>query len=99
MLSINEQTQIETVGDKGERKNKFSVTCGKSGVVYVMSADDKRTRNEWMLDIGKVHDILMLLFGVSKGTARTILTILYDIMWGGCGLKTMPSSLLFFVSN
>lgn len=62
MLAINEQTQIETVGDKGERKHKFSLTCGKTGVVYIISADDKRSRNEWMLDIGKVYDILMLFY-------------------------------------
>ena len=56
-LVISNDTKTESLSEKGDRKHKFIVTCGKTGKQYEISADDNRTRNEWLLDIGKVsHD-------------------------------------------
>ena len=59
-LVISNDTKTESLSEKGDRKHKFIVTCGKTGKQYEISADDNRTRNEWLLDIGKVsHDLTL----------------------------------------
>jgi hypothetical protein len=40
--------------EDNSRKYKFVITCGETEVDYVMSADDSKTRNEWIKDVKKV---------------------------------------------
>jgi hypothetical protein len=54
-IVINNNTRTSLMEDKEDnsRKYKFVITCGETEVDYVMSADDSKTRNEWIKDVKK----------------------------------------------
>lgn len=53
-IILASQTHVSSLEDKGGRKHLFFVRCGQSGKEYEISADDNRSRNEWLLAIKKV---------------------------------------------
>lgn len=58
-IVLNCSTEVAAMEDKGNRKHKFTVTCGGTSTPYEICADDNRSRNEWMLDISKVHWVVI----------------------------------------
>ena len=57
-LILNSKTEVKGIPDRGKRKCIFEVTCGLSGKLFEISADDQRTRQEWILAIKKVIKVL-----------------------------------------
>ena len=51
---LNSKTDVKSIPDKGKRKCLFEVTCGHTGTPFEISADDQRTKHEWILAIKKV---------------------------------------------
>ena len=53
-LVLNGKTDVRSIPDKGTRRYRFGVTCGHTGVLFEISADDQRMKHDWMLAIRKV---------------------------------------------
>ena len=53
-IVLNSTTTTDVLPEKGDKKHRFLVVCGKTGKEFEICADDKRSRNEWLLDIDKV---------------------------------------------
>lgn len=53
-MVINENTQVGERDDIGRRMHCFEVICGLTGKPFEMSADDEKSRHEWILAIRKV---------------------------------------------
>ena len=45
---------MRSVPDKGTRRYRFEVTCGETGTLLEILADDQRMKQNWMLAIKKV---------------------------------------------
>ena len=64
---LNNQTLMNSLEDKGGHKHLFFVRCGESSKDYEISADDNRSRNEWLLAIKKVALYCHLCIQAFKG--------------------------------
>ena len=53
-LVLNSNTNVRSIPDKGTRRYRFEVTCGESGTLLEIQADDQRMKQNWMLAIRKV---------------------------------------------
>ena len=53
-LVLNSNTDVRSVPDKGARRYRFEVTCGETGTLLEILADDQRMKQNWMLAIKKV---------------------------------------------
>ena len=45
---------MRSIPDKGARRYRFEVTCGETGTLLEILADDQRMKQNWMLAIKKV---------------------------------------------
>ena len=45
---------MRSIPDKGTRRYRFEVTCGETGTLLEILADDQRMKQNWMLAIKKV---------------------------------------------
>ena len=54
-LVLNSNTEVKGISDRGKKRCLFEVTCGHTGVAFEISADDQRSKHEWILAIKKVH--------------------------------------------
>ena len=54
-MVLNDKTIVEEIPDQGKRKHCFRVVCGKTEKSYKISADDEKSRHEWMLAITKAR--------------------------------------------
>ena len=54
-MVLNDRTIIEDIPDQGRRMHCFRVVCGKTETSYEISADDEKSRHEWILAIRKVR--------------------------------------------
>ena len=54
-LVLNSNTDVRSVPDKGARRYRFEVTCGETGTLLEILADDQRMKQNWMLAIKKVR--------------------------------------------
>ncbi|CAI8014338.1 Switch-associated protein 70 [Geodia barretti] len=52
-LVLNAQTKVNSLDDKGSRRNMFLVTCGATEKPFTISADDQKMKHDWMLAIRK----------------------------------------------
>ena len=53
-MVLNAQTKVNSLDDKGSRRNMFLVTCGATEKPFTISADDQKMKHDWMLAIRKV---------------------------------------------
>ena len=49
--------------DRGKKKFCFQVTCGHTGKPFEITADNQRSKHEWMLAIKKVSILVTVLLG------------------------------------
>ena len=54
-MVLNDNTEIKELPDQGKRRYCFGVVCGKSQKCFEMSADDEKSRQEWISAINKVR--------------------------------------------
>ena len=47
-LVLNSKTDVKSIPDKGKRKYLLEVTCGHTSTPFKISANDQRTKHEWM---------------------------------------------------
>ena len=53
-MVLNNKTEVKEIPDQGKRLFCFEVICGKTGKCFEISADDEKSRHEWILAIKKV---------------------------------------------
>ena len=53
-LVINGDTTVKERNNIGRRTHCFEVTCGLTGKLFEISADDEKSRHQWILAIKKV---------------------------------------------
>jgi hypothetical protein len=53
-MVINSNTLVRERDDIGRRMHCFEVVCGLTKKQFEMSADDEKSRHEWILAIKKV---------------------------------------------
>ena len=53
-MILNCNTKVSEIPDQGKRRHCFEVVCGKTSKPYEISADDEKSRHDWILAIKKV---------------------------------------------
>ena len=54
-MVLNDKTEIREIPDQGKRRYCFEVICGKTQKSFEISADDEKSRHEWISAINKVN--------------------------------------------
>ena len=45
---------MASIKDEGDKKYRFSVSCGETGKVFELSAEDHKSKQQWMTAVEKV---------------------------------------------
>lgn len=76
-FALNGNTVIRSIQDEGEKKYRFLVSCGETGKVFELFAEDQRSKQQWITAISKAIALAKVLEQDGESSVKAFYNIKY----------------------